>query len=352
MSLSTYTTLQASVADWLNRADLTSQVVDFIRLAEAELDRHPSVVSELKTQITLSASPTALPADCREVLSLYFDTPWTTDPASTRSQGTYTLSASHLADGDTLVIGGKTYTFKNTVSTTNGYVYLPTGSDDAADLAALDNLVLAVNLTGTAGTSYGTATTKHTMVSAGNRSGRTVVFTARAYGAVGNMITLTEVGTAGSVDGGGYLGGTTTAVGNGNMEISGSHRVIAIVDPQLLVLRKGVMPATGRPQAAAIVDDGENLLLAPVPDQAYTAEIIYTTKLTPLSGSVSTNWLLDSHPDIYLYGSLVQSAPFLKDDPRLPMWQTMLDRGLVQLGDLVKRRRQASNVPDPIARGR
>jgi hypothetical protein len=35
----TYAGLQASVADWLNRADLTAVVPDFIAMAEAQISR-------------------------------------------------------------------------------------------------------------------------------------------------------------------------------------------------------------------------------------------------------------------------------------------------------------------------
>lgn len=39
MALTTYSELQDSVADWLNRTDLTTQIVDFITLAETEISR-------------------------------------------------------------------------------------------------------------------------------------------------------------------------------------------------------------------------------------------------------------------------------------------------------------------------
>ncbi len=39
MALSTYTELKSSLADWLNRSDLTSVIPDFISLAEAQIER-------------------------------------------------------------------------------------------------------------------------------------------------------------------------------------------------------------------------------------------------------------------------------------------------------------------------
>ncbi len=39
MALTTYTELKASIADWLNRTDLTTTIPDFISLAEAQIER-------------------------------------------------------------------------------------------------------------------------------------------------------------------------------------------------------------------------------------------------------------------------------------------------------------------------
>jgi hypothetical protein len=39
MAISTYAELQSSVADWLDRSDLTARIPDFISLAEARFDR-------------------------------------------------------------------------------------------------------------------------------------------------------------------------------------------------------------------------------------------------------------------------------------------------------------------------
>lgn len=46
---------------------------------------------------------------------------------------------------------------------------------------------------------------------------------------------------------------------------------------------------------------------------------------------IITNWLLESAPDIYFYGSLVHSAPYLRDDARIALWSKMMNDGLMQL---------------------
>jgi len=87
--------------------------------------------------------------------------------------------------------------------------------------------------------------------------------------------------------------------------------------------------ASGRPKFFGVV--GSELRFVPTPDSNYTAEIVYFANLNKLSGSVSTNFVLTSSPDIYLYGSLLQAAPYLQDDARIQTWATLYERALNDL---------------------
>ena len=87
--------------------------------------------------------------------------------------------------------------------------------------------------------------------------------------------------------------------------------------------------ASGRPKFFGIV--GGQFRLVPTPDSNYTTELTYYAKLTKLSNSVTTSWLLASSPDIYLYGSLLQAAPYLQDDARIQTWATLYERALNDL---------------------
>jgi len=58
----------------------------------------------------------------------------------------------------------------------------------------------------------------------------------------------------------------------------------------------------------------------PAPDQDYELTLLYSARITSLSDSVEDNWLLLDYPDIYLYGTLLQSAPYLQEDARLQVW--------------------------------
>ena len=76
---------------------------------------------------------------------------------------------------------------------------------------------------------------------------------------------------------------------------------------------------------------GGQIRVLPIPDSAYTAELAYYAKLSKLSSSVASNWLLAQAPDVYLYGALLQAAPYLQDDARIAVWSALYQAGLDQL---------------------
>jgi hypothetical protein len=79
---------------------------------------------------------------------------------------------------------------------------------------------------------------------------------------------------------------------------------------------------------------GDEIELCPTPDDDYTVEMVYRKNIPALSDN-STNWLLTLAPDLYLYGALLESAPYIKEDGRIQTWgagfATALD-GLNRLG--------------------
>ena len=87
--------------------------------------------------------------------------------------------------------------------------------------------------------------------------------------------------------------------------------------------------SSGKPLYFSVV--GNQFRLLPIPDGEYTAELVYYAKLTKLSSTVATNFLLTQAPDVYLYGSLLQAAPYLQDDARISVWSSLYAAGLEQL---------------------
>ena len=89
------------------------------------------------------------------------------------------------------------------------------------------------------------------------------------------------------------------------------------------------LSSSGTPSYFAITLS--NIELIPTPDDTKTIEIIYYAKITALTSTNTTNWLLDNYPDIYLYGTLVQAEPFLMNDERLGTWGTLLSKAQEEL---------------------
>jgi len=77
---------------------------------------------------------------------------------------------------------------------------------------------------------------------------------------------------------------------------------------------------TGRPKYFTVV--GETFQVFPSPDATYECELAYYENIPVMSSDSDYNWLLTKCPEVYLYGSLVHSSPYLKDDERTVIWQT------------------------------
>jgi hypothetical protein len=74
MALSTYSDLQTAVAAWISRSDLTTQIPDFIKLAEEDFNtRLRTVQQESRAALSITGEFVAVPADFLEVRSLRLD---------------------------------------------------------------------------------------------------------------------------------------------------------------------------------------------------------------------------------------------------------------------------------------
>jgi len=72
--------------------------------------------------------------------------------------------------------------------------------------------------------------------------------------------------------------------------------------------------------------DYNNWIVSPTPDQAYPFEVLVYQLLPLLDDSNQTNWLTEYAPQVLLYASLLEATPFLKNDERIAVWQSMYDR--------------------------
>ena len=97
-----------------------------------------------------------------------------------------------------------------------------------------------------------------------------------------------------------------------------SYRLELTSLDDMLQLRENTAGIAGRPTHYAHI--GENIEVFPNPDGEYDIEMLYYEKIPALSDSNASNWLLEVAPDAYLYGALVQAAPYLQDDARMQVW--------------------------------
>lgn len=87
--------------------------------------------------------------------------------------------------------------------------------------------------------------------------------------------------------------------------------------------------ATGTPTHYTHADG--QFQLYPTPSATTNTELLYYAKTTALSASNSSNWLLLEAPDVYLYGTLLHSAPYLGEDERIAVWAQMYSAAVQQL---------------------
>ena len=95
--------------------------------------------------------------------------------------------------------------------------------------------------------------------------------------------------------------------------------------------RFGISDVAAQPRYFTVF--GDEIELAPTPDQNYTVEMIYRTNVPPLAVNAA-NWLLTLAPDLYLYGALLESAPYIKEDGRIQTWSLGFTTALNDLNNL------------------
>lgn len=105
----------------------------------------------------------------------------------------------------------------------------------------------------------------------------------------------------------------------GNVEIR--YRTPAVIE----MLRQQTF--SGTPQFYTIV--GRQFWFDRTPN-GEQAEIAYYPTIPPLVNDADTNDLLQSTPALYLYGTLKHSAPFLREDDRVALWDTLYMKTLTK----------------------
>ena len=86
---------------------------------------------------------------------------------------------------------------------------------------------------------------------------------------------------------------------------------------------------TGTPRAYYI--EGRQLGLAPPPADTVTLRASYFRKIPPLTSALPYNWLLQEHPDIYVWGTLMHGAYFIRDPEAVQACSALFDQSIAEL---------------------
>ena len=121
---------------------------------------------------------------------------------------------------------------------------------------------------------------------------------------------------------------------------TGSPRVeLQYVHPSYL---QAAYPSTPSARPRVFTIEGSTLKIRPV--DATALEFDYFQKIPTLSDGVATNWLLAAHPDLYLFGALVEAEMFGVNDERAPLWKARRDEIFDEIVTLSNKSRGAGDI--------
>lgn len=287
MALSTYSGLKASIADYLARSDLTSQITDFIALAEAKFQRRFKSVTSLSDSNTTNWLLTAHPD-----AYLY---------------GALLEAAPYLLDDSRLAM------WATALEKVLGEIRHPDSSSTLADYAGI-KLAVADWLA------------------------RPDLDTA-----IPNFVRLAEIRLSRDLRLRPLLKVSTTSMVSGNAKVALPTDYNAMRDLHIInntVSTLAYMSPSQFFNSSQSLDNGlpknytilsSDMQFAPIPDSAYTLQMLYYSVPTFLSVSNTTNGWTTNCPDLLLYASLLEAAPYIGASDKISLWEDIYQRGVKAL---------------------
>ena len=105
--------------------------------------------------------------------------------------------------------------------------------------------------------------------------------------------------------------------------------VISSISSVEMENRRAALNTSGKPKYMRLTAD--QMEFYPTPDTSYSISMLYYGRIPALSDAEPDNWLLRDAPDVFLYGALLQSAPYLVDDARVQVWAGLYQSGIEAL---------------------
>ena len=76
----------------------------------------------------------------------------------------------------------------------------------------------------------------------------------------------------------------------------------------------------------------------------YDVEIVYYAKIPALSSGNTTNWVIDSHPEAYLYGCLAEAFKFIQNNEEAASYIALFNQVLQQIKHLDSGRKYGNSM--------
>ena len=103
---------------------------------------------------------------------------------------------------------------------------------------------------------------------------------------------------------------------------------IVYLDPLQFLGQRQIAGNPGQPNYYTI-QGGSTMYFERTADQAYTIYVHISKKFALATDT--TNWLSENHEDAYLFGTLAQAEPYMKNDKRIVVWRTLFEAVLSQI---------------------
>jgi len=132
------------------------------------------------------------------------------------------------------------------------------------------------------------------------------------------IATVTSTGTATVSLPSSYLEGK-------RLFMNGSTKTeLSYIPPEDFYARYMGSTTTSTPEAFTI--EGENLVIGGTPASGLTFDFLYYKQ--PAALSTTNHSLFTNNPDVFLFGSLIEAQPYLKDEKRFPLWEQRFQQAL------------------------
>lgn len=110
--------------------------------------------------------------------------------------------------------------------------------------------------------------------------------------------------------------------------VNNDFQEIVYLEPLQFLKQRIISTSPGQPNYYTI-QGGMTIVFDRTADQNYTIYVQFAKKFDIANDT--TNWLSQNHEEAYLFGSLVQAEPFLKNDARIITWRTLFEAVMDQI---------------------